>query len=323
MHQSLPISWIHSLVVCGVLLLNVAGALAQQENTPPKEVKKVLATKDSQSIAITYWGSLLKQEASVVLLVHQLHGNQLEWGRFPVELQNRGYAVVSMDLRKHGLSKSGGDVPEVEVKPKTKSKPKTTKGTAEAESFKPNDYKAMVLLDIEAVKNFIKEEHQAKRLNMNKLAVIGGGMGATLALNFAMDDWLKKPYNDGPVGNQTPRGQDVRALVLLSPVEVPMMPWATPVKTLKAPAFKVAVMFGVGAKDKTDKGLTEKMYDQYISALSEEEKARIYLQKYNSAEKAAGLLGRQLPTEDNIYKFLELHLQQVSSEWRDRESRLK
>src|SRR4029077_6102544 len=85
--------------------------------------------------------------------------------------------------------------------------------------LKQGDYEAMVELDMEAVKTFIHGEHQAGHLNMNKMGIVGPEMGASIAVAYAVLDWDKEPHDDGQPGFQTPRGQDVRALALISPEE--------------------------------------------------------------------------------------------------------
>jgi hypothetical protein len=156
------------------------------------------------------------------------------------------------------------------------------------------------------------------------MAIIGAGMGAAVATRYAAIDWLKKPHSDGPVGNQTPRGQDVRALVLLTPEsEIIGLSMPDAIKTVRTPLFNVAMLFAVGKKDKADKGQTKKLYDQ-ASSLENTEKnpQRIYLMEYNTPNRGTQMLGKGLPVELNIMNFLKKHLQELQSEWRDRESRV-
>jgi hypothetical protein len=159
---------------------------------------------------------------------------------------------------------------------------------------------------------------------MNKTAIIGAGLGAAVALKHAAIDWNKKPHSDGPVGNQTPRGQDVRALVLLTPDgEIPGLPLPDAIKIVRQPVFNVAMMFGVGKNDKRDKGETKKLYDSAASLEKNDEKnpQRIYFREYNTASSGTQMLGKG-QVETNIFNFLSMHLQKLNSPWRDRESRV-
>lgn len=309
---------------CWMVLASLVPTVHAQGEGNAEDVKprqETLIAKDGFRIATTYWPTGQKQEGGVVVLLHALNGNQLDWGTLPKQLQDEGYAVIAVDLRGHGQSKGAAE--EVETKPaKGKSKPaKTGKATLEAASLRARDFEAMVLLDMEAVKSFIYSEHQKQKLNMNKMAIVGAGMGAAVALKYAAVDWTKAPHSDGPVGNRTPRGQDIRALVLLTPdSEVSGLPLPDAIKTLRVPPFQIGMMFGYGTKDKMDKGQTKKLYDQAVSVESNEK--RMYLQEYNTALRGSAMLGKGLNVEVNIATFLKKHLQELNSEWRNRESRV-
>jgi pimeloyl-ACP methyl ester carboxylesterase len=107
-------------------------------------------------------------------------------------------AVITVDLRGHGESKTAVS---------------TNGSTAELDAtrFQVADYQAMVVQDMEAVRSFLVEQNDAGNLNLNKLCVVGSGMGANVALLWAARDWATPPL---AVRKQ---GQDVKALVLLSP----------------------------------------------------------------------------------------------------------
>ena len=110
-------------------------------------------------------------------------------------LQERGCTVITVDLRKHGqstnLSRVGGSSP--------------ASGRSEA-TIQPSDYRAMVDSDLEAVKKFIQKEHQSKKLNMRKTAIVGAGFSVAVAAVFAAADWNKEPYDDAPSDDmKTPR----------------------------------------------------------------------------------------------------------------------
>ena len=70
---------------------------------------------------------------------------------------------------------------------------------------------AMSAQDMEAVRGFLVGKNDDGELNLNKLCLVGVGMGATVAVNWAAQDWSAPPLL---VGKQ---GQDVKALVLVSP----------------------------------------------------------------------------------------------------------
>ena len=69
----------------------------------------------------------------------------------------------------------------------------------------------MAAFDMEAVRGFLVGKNDAGELNLNKLCLVGSGMGANVAANWALQDWTAPPL---AIGKQ---GQDVKALVLISP----------------------------------------------------------------------------------------------------------
>ena len=76
--------------------------------------------------------------------------------------------------------------------------------------MKRDDFAAM-LNDLEAVKKFLVEKNNDEELNVRLLTVVAADMSAVIAFNWAARDW-SFPNFPGRV-----QGQDVRALVLLSP----------------------------------------------------------------------------------------------------------
>jgi len=280
-------------------------------------------TRDGLRISFTYWASPLGDQAPVVLLLHMQNGNRLDWpSNFTLTLQKSGYAVIAPDLRGHGQSKGGAGsligASDLSASATTKSEK-----TVESEHFKPVDYQLMVTADLEAIKDdFIFKEHQEHRLNMNKMAIVGAEMGANIGAAFATLDWLKRPHPDARlIQDRTPRGQDVRALVLLSPqTSIPGMPITESIKTLKNPALNVAFLVGVGSKDKADRGQARNIYRQLTTP--EKNKERMYFQEYDAPFRGTNLLGRRLRTEEHILAFLDQHLKKIDSPWRDRQSRI-
>ncbi len=188
-------------------------AQAQEGN----RIERVLPTGDDWQVYITYYSAFEQKESlvkntPVVILLHGDKENRLVWegekGLAP-RLQREGFAVITVDLRKHGQStnvgRASGDSP---------AGGKSTEGT----NLTSEDYGNMVDQDLEAVKKFIFEQNQAKRLNMNKIGIVAAESSAAVAVCFAGNDWKKEPFDDAASEDmKTPRGQDVRALVLLSP----------------------------------------------------------------------------------------------------------
>lgn len=199
-------------------LLNSEVTSAQQKTAPPAEKQKAPADKSKGieqvlqlsgwPIHMTYFESPAGKESPVVILLTSTEGadkkdarNRQIWQPTALILQKSGFAVVTVDLRKHGDS----------VLPAGEGKESSTKMGAD-------DYTMMAAGDLEAVKVFLMEEHTAERLNIAKLGIVSMGSSAMVAAAFAVADWDKKPYPDGPTpATSTPRGQDVKALIAYSP----------------------------------------------------------------------------------------------------------
>jgi pimeloyl-ACP methyl ester carboxylesterase len=300
------------------LLLAAAPAAAQKAGSNDKDKEKFepvvrsLETKDGGTLKGTYFQSNRGKDAPVVVLLHMADGNRMIWqGRdsFALRLQNEGFAVLTLDLRGHGDSKGDGAVGVV-----AQSDKKTARKAA-----RKIEYTQMVEFDMEAVNKFLLMEHQQGNLNMNKTGFVGPEMGATVAAFAAARDWQKPRYDDAPAGSgmETPRGENVRALVLLSPVQnLQGLNIAAPLKFLSNPQLGVAFMIGFSQKDKEDKGQARKTYEQ-ISTLPRSEE-RMYLMEYPGAFRGTELLGKRTKLEDNMVVFFNKHLRDVQIPWTDR-----
>lgn len=321
-------------VTCLVSIGLAAPAFGQAGDLPRPEAQ-VLPANDGLPIAITYFKSGGGKETPVVVLLHMKEDSRRIWdnGLAPV-LQKEGYAVVTVDLRGHGESKGGGIASTGttgnanQKKKDDKDKKPAAKSTKATGEVKRGDVEAMIALDMEAVKTFIYERHQAGELNMNKLAVVGAEMGATVGLNFAYNDWLKKPHSDGQPGFQTPRGQDVRAVVLISPqtgfagipVNAALNAMRTNYPTAVDPNGGVAVLVCVAKKDTEDRGQAKKIFDQ---VQNKDNESRTYFESYEGKLRGTQMLGKNLRIEAHLLAFLDKHLKKLPPNWRDRQSKLE
>lgn len=297
---------------CAAMLALLATAALAQQPAPPagKPVEEqTVRTKDGWTLPISYY-AVPNKETPVVILLHGRDGNRGVWRGFAEQLQQKGYAVVSVDLRKHG-----------ESQPPANANTRSTK-------LSPADSKGMVAFDLEAVKEFLLQKHNAEQLNIRKTAIIAADDSAPVAVNWALNDWLKDPYPDAPtLEARTPRGQDVRAIVLLSPSEaIAGLNIGRALPKLKNPAFAVAALIAVGELDQEDRDTASKSYERLIAGANEGEgEKRVFLEKYAQV-KARGveLLGatrNRAPAQ--IISFLDKNLRQLPDKWQSRKSRLR
>ncbi len=301
---------LRSTFAAGLILAAAAQAIAQQpKSAPPTKgiEEQTVRTVDGWSLPITYYRSDQGKNAPVVILLHGKEGNRLVWKGLGERLQAAGYAAIAVDLRKHGDSQAPPGI------------------GGRAERLLPADYKKM-LIDLEAVKDFTLEEHEAGHLNIRKTGIVALDDMAPVATNWAVLDWDKKPWNDAPTPEaSTPRGQDVRAIALLSPSEgAGTLNLGRTLPVLKNDALGVAFYIAVGAADRDDRGTAEKSYERLTSG-GGNAKQRVFLDKFeNVKSRGAELLGtRNLNMEGRIVKFFDDTLKALPDKWETRRSRLQ
>jgi pimeloyl-ACP methyl ester carboxylesterase len=310
----------------GPLVMLAAVCSTSQAAPPANEVftseVRTLQTRDGVPLRITYYPSVKGKESPVVVLLHMKDGNRLIWqgkNGFAERLQHEGFAVITVDLRQHGESRPGGGGAGA-VLPQGGRKVTGKRGNSG--DLRPADYRAMWEIDAETVKNFIYDENQAERLNMNKMGIVGPEMGASIAALFAANDWLKEPHEDGQPGYQTPRGQDVRALVLISPQSsFHGLVMAPAINTLRETSRDVAFLVCVGKHDPQDKGQAKKIFEQ--AAAFPNSSKRMYRYEYPGKLRGTDLIGNKLGIEEHMVTFFDEHLKKRESPWRDRQSRLE
>lgn len=282
-------------------LLAIGFAQSVQAQPPKKPVveDKTLNTDDNVGIKISYFHSSLGKEAPVVIMLHGKGGSRRQYAKFAADLQTKAdFAVITVDLRGHGES--------------TQSK----------KELKRADYANMVTFDMQAVRDFIFDEHQKEQLNMNKLGIVACEFSASIALTYTELDWEKKPYDDNPnplLG--TPRGQDVQALALISPdVSTPGLFGAKAATAVRA--LPIAIMIGAAEKDKGhDLASAKKLFDQI--SVKREKDERLYFAPYPEAARGMDLIVQDATVRTHITNFLTKHVKGLPSEWRDRRSRLE
>jgi len=166
----------------------------------PNHVK--LSTKDGVVLACTYFPATKEEnkEANIVpvILIHGWNGVGGEFNRLALYLQSLGHAVIVPDLRGHGESVRRRDHDRDTVR-------------IDLKRMRPEEIAGMYLYDVEAVKTHLLEEHNQGKLNIELLTIVGTELGAIVAANWAVLDW------SWPILPSLKQGQDVKALVLVSP----------------------------------------------------------------------------------------------------------
>ncbi|MGZ0164753.1 MAG: alpha/beta hydrolase [Planctomycetales bacterium] len=298
-----------AVTVCG---LGTTTAVSQDDAKIKAEgVPGVLTTADRWDIHYTYWESPMGKEAPVIILLHGKGQARLVWKALPLakELVKKQFAVIAVDLRKHGESKA----------------PESASSQAKSDKLSKFDYVGMVEGDLEAIKKFIYAEHQAQRLNMRKLGVVATDMSTAIALNWAAFDWNKKPFDDAPTAAaRTPQGQDVQALVLVSPVDS-----LSGVGTIRATRFLratgISTLLLSSKKASSEYRTATKMFSQLGGTQQDPDEKRIFNVGSDFKLSGTNLLAREGRRfmEFAVPSFLTDHVMKHVAPWKDRESRLK
>ncbi len=184
-----------------VLASGALGQVKKKEEVkiePPEFISR--ESKDGVLVKATYYKGNLGKKAVPVLMVHGWNGQQDEYRAIAQAfIQKAGHAVLTVDLRGHGLSTQqkmrDGGVKDIDLS-----------------RMRPADIKNMVW-DLEACKKFLVEKNNDEELNVASLCVVGAEFGGIIAMLWTVMDWSAARL---PAFKQ---GQDVQALALLSPME--------------------------------------------------------------------------------------------------------
>ncbi len=224
------------ITVCGLLVgctISHAMVLAQ---LPSKSQDISFTTKDGVTLKATYYPSNLGKEAVPVVMLHDYKESRAVFSSLARELNSppeegyTSYAILTVDLRGHGdsmrMAGRNGQTREFDV-----------------DRLKTQDFRNMVLQDMEAVRKFLVKKNDEGELNLNKLCLLGSGMGANVATNYAAYDWSV------PALAQRKQGQDVKALILVSPKwNANGLPMMKPLKQRDVREI-LSVMIVYGAQD--------------------------------------------------------------------------
>ena len=297
------------LCVVGNDSRQAAGQTAGTSNTR----EETLTAADGWPIHATYYESAAGKESPVVILLAAAEGpdkkdarNRRVWQNTALALQKSGFAVIAVDLRKHG-----------------DSKPENTGPDSPLLKMAPGDYLVMANLDMDAVKAFLLSEHHNEKLNIRKTGIVAVGSSAMVAAASAVADWAQKPYPDGPtLESSTPRGQDVRALILYSPnSSVKNINSNTVLRTIKA--LPIAVHVIASSDIKEDARSAERVF-KTVEIKDDMYKDKRKLTMVAGEITAEGFLEGRFtdPTNKDITEFLVKNLNELDLPWVSRKSRL-
>jgi dienelactone hydrolase len=235
--MTLSLRWCGRLCVATLLMLPAPESRAAEVAAASTgQTVEELQLETSDGIRIAAWYYPVPDDATAVatvILVHDLEGSHKTVDNLARSLQRAGCAVVAPDLRCHGgsgsrpaaLAGSGGKGDAADPRLLKKI---DLESMAAATGGRLRDQSAL-RGEIEAVRNWIKQKSESGTLDIDRLCVVGCGLGATLASMWTAADWNWPPTTTGP------QGQQVRALALISPV------WATKGISMSLPLTSDAI----------------------------------------------------------------------------------
>jgi alpha-beta hydrolase superfamily lysophospholipase len=296
------------LLIIFLLGLAVAADVSAQERSaekddgPPKPRELKLKTKDDVGIRAAYFPSEEGKDAITVLIVHEWKGQARPYFNLCYALQDAGFAVVIPDYRGHGGSREYVD------------------RRGESKRFNlarmsKRDLQNIIRYDLETVKKFLKEENNEGRLNLNALVVIGIGEGNVLGGHWAQQDW-KFPS----VGRKK-QGQDVKALVLISPVKqakgIPLEPVLKDKNLILLPMMVVA---GKGSSEATEARTIAKRLEGVKKKMGRGTPRGFELQMPNTKLSGARLVNEVSDVVKSIIEFIrnEVKISEEDNPWIDR-----
>ncbi|MGD9632743.1 MAG: alpha/beta hydrolase [Pirellulales bacterium] len=308
--------------VGAVIFWCVSCPLASAQRTPAAEATRV-QSRDGVELSVSFYPSRVAQDPALgkqvtpVVLLHDEKDTQGSFSSLVARLQQAGqgqnqptFAIVTVDLRGHGAS-TRQTAPNGQIR------------ELDAAKLSRNDIQAMTIYDMEAVRSMLVEKNDAGQLNLNKLCLVGVGLGATVAVNWAAQDWSAPPLL---VGKQ---GQDVKALVLVSPqwkYRGIMMQQALKLAAMKKGAAWMLIFGEESSNQTADAHRMMKQLERFHpepAANSTVPRGLVELPVKSSLE-GSGLLSQMgQPIEERIVEFLKTNVASQELPWSKRRNRLQ
>lgn len=173
-----------------LLMLGLTSVASGQKLPEPEEIP--LETKDGVLLQCTWFAGKDKNSAPIIMM-HDWGGTGREYFSLAKFFQSKGNAVIVPDLRGHGGSTQRKGRPDLDL------------------SRMAKEDLAMMEGDIEACKKFLKEQNNLGKCNIELLTIVAAGATCIPAVSWSIKDWSYPP-----IGGKK-QGQDVKALVMLSP----------------------------------------------------------------------------------------------------------
>lgn len=311
MRFSLKFTSVLSLSLALLLQLFAGPMLAQdkekkEKEIPEPEVVQIVTKKTGLQMNAMYFGSNQEKEAAPIILLHPWEEQGALYYKFAKELQVMGYAVLVPDLRGHGKSTQAALARD---------------GKIDITKMGKADYGLIVAEDMEAMKAFLLQEHNKGKLNIELLSVIGVGEGAMFATMWSVNDWS---FPSLPGMKQ---GQDVKALILISPVM--SMKGMNAETALKNPIFRqLSFYLLAGSSSPSSKNLGRMLKTLEKTHTFDEkdyDASNLWLGEPNTSLEMAQFVNKQPKLSNAIDSFISKRVKIYSKQlpWAERKQKLQ
>lgn len=303
--KTLLARWSVRLAVMVVLFAVDSAVVSAQETKsapkipPPEQID--LATQDGVALKATFYPGTKEKNTVPVVLLHMFKGSRKDYEKLALYLQSQGHAVLVPDLRGHGDS----------TKVQGMTRP------LEADTMPRAAFLGMAEGDMEACKKFLVEQNNAGKLNIEKLCLVGAEMGAVVAADYAQLDW------SWPVLATGKQGQDVKGLVLISPVwsfHGLQMKQAIADPNVRA---NISVLIVVGKEKSRDAAEANRLYSTFkryhpdADAENVADRSLFFIGLETSLQ-GTKILEENLRLNEMIAQFIDLRLVKQSFQWKER-----
>lgn len=297
-----------------VILIGSSSALAQRSkkiDLTPLDLR--LTTKDGIELSGRFFPGRHEKQTVPIMILHGWKERASTYESLAKTLQSEeygGHAVIVPDLRGHGRSTIGEDR-------------RGRSRALRAEKLVKADFQAMVEFDVDTTKEYLISKHNEGLLNVDALCVVGSEMGAVLAMHWAQRDW------SWPTLRGVRQGQDVKALVLLSPPQ--NFKGLSIRETLDSEALRteISIIVFFGAADRRAASYARRVHgsiatfrpQKWVSNQEQRQKQNLFLVPLDTSLQGSRLLGeRSLRVTDDLHEFIDYRLTRRMSEypWKER-----
>lgn len=199
------------LLTLSATLASVAPAQVPPKGAPtddPTKERVPIPTADGLELDGTFYrstGQKTGTQSPCVMLVHRYGSDRTkgEWNALAKKLQDKGFTVLTFDLRGHGGSTAVAQPSVFWANPWNRNgiRKASDRRTSIAYTDFKNSYIPMLVNDLVAARRFLDTKHDARECNAGSLFVVGAQEGASLGFLWIATEFERRvPAAIGALG---------------------------------------------------------------------------------------------------------------------------